>query len=100
MKCAACGTILLPDKRMNQLTRRESQVTALVIRAKTNQQISNDIGVSLSTVKTYLHSIYRKFEINSRIQLIYLWHEKRVDEVSREVILGFLKSEVLEISGD
>ncbi len=42
------------------LTRRESEISALVLRGKTNREIAKTLHIALSTVKKHLYSIYQK----------------------------------------
>ena len=55
-----------------QLTRREQQLARLVCDGRSNQEIADESGLSLETVKKHLHSIFRKLEVNSRSRLIAL----------------------------
>jgi DNA-binding NarL/FixJ family response regulator len=54
------------------LTERERQVAALLIKAYDNAQIADALGIAEQTVKNYIHSIYSKFFVSSRMQLIQL----------------------------
>lgn len=42
------------------LTKRESEISALVLRGKTNREIARTLHIALSTVKKHLYSIYQK----------------------------------------
>ena len=57
---------------MARLTRREQDLTRLVCDGGSNQEIADDVGLSLSMVKKHLHSVFRKLEIASRSQLMAL----------------------------
>jgi DNA-binding CsgD family transcriptional regulator len=48
------------------LTRREQEVLGLLTMGLTNAQIAERLIVSLSTVNTYVRSIYNKLEVTSR----------------------------------
>ena len=54
------------------ITKRESQIVAQICLGKTNQQIADDLFISLQTVKDHTHRIYSKIGINSRMQLVQL----------------------------
>lgn len=51
------------------LTKREGDVLLLLAQRKTSTQISADLVVSLATVKSHTHNIYRKMGIHSRQEL-------------------------------
>jgi DNA-binding CsgD family transcriptional regulator len=55
-----------------RLTRREQELTRLVCEGHSNQEIAEDAGMSLATVKKHLYSIFRKLEVASRARLIAL----------------------------
>ena len=40
--------------------------------SKTFQEIADESGLSLETVKKHLHSVFRKLEVNSRSRLMAL----------------------------
>src|SRR6266576_46081 len=46
-----------------QLTRREQEVARLVCDGRSNQEIADDAGLSLPTVKKHVHGIFRKLEV-------------------------------------
>lgn len=49
---------------------RELEVINLLASGHTNQQIADQLFVSLSTVKSHLQKIYQKLEVKTRIQAI------------------------------
>ena len=55
-----------------RLTRREQQLARLVCDGRSNQEIADESGLSLETVKKHLHSVFRKLEVNSRSRLMAL----------------------------
>ena len=55
-----------------QLTRREQQLARLVCDGRSNQEIADESGLSLETVKKHLHSVFRKLEVSSRSRLMAL----------------------------
>lgn len=54
-------------QRFMVLTRREKEILRLLIRAKSNETISDMLSISVSTVKTHRKNIYRKLNC-SRIE--------------------------------
>ncbi|MFI6025861.1 response regulator [Amycolatopsis magusensis] len=56
------------------LTARESDVVLAVARGRTNAEIADDLGISLSTVKTHLASAQGKLEVRNRTEVaIWAW---------------------------
>jgi DNA-binding CsgD family transcriptional regulator len=55
-----------------QLTRREQQLARLVCDGRSNQEIADESGLSLETVKKHLHSVFQKLEVSSRSRLMAL----------------------------
>jgi DNA-binding CsgD family transcriptional regulator len=55
-----------------RLTRREQEVARLVCEGRSNQEIADDAGLSLPTVKKHVHAIFRKLEVPSRSRLMAL----------------------------
>ena len=55
-----------------QLTRREQQLARLVCDGRSNQEIADESGLSLETVKKHLHNVFGKLEVNSRSRLMAL----------------------------
>lgn len=55
-----------------QLTSREREVARLVCDGQSNQEIADEAGLSLPTVKQHVHAIFRKLEVTSRSRLIAL----------------------------
>lgn len=52
------------------LSNRESEVMALVVEGKTNQEIAGELYLALGTVKTHVHNIMKKAGAESREALI------------------------------
>lgn len=58
------------DEMYRTLTEREREVAALLTRAYDNAQIADALGIAEQTVKNHVHSVYSKFYVSSRMQLI------------------------------
>jgi LuxR family maltose regulon positive regulatory protein len=56
-----------PKAGKSLLSSRETEVLIELAQGKTNQQIAEDLCISLSTVKTHLISIYGKLGVSSRL---------------------------------
>ena len=57
----------LPDESLSE---REREVLRLVAQGASTQQIAHQLDIAVSTVKTYLKSIYRKLDVHSRTQAV------------------------------
>jgi len=51
------------------LTKQENVIKNLVLSGKTNKEIASELHISLSTVKTHLHNIFKKLNISNRNEL-------------------------------
>lgn len=51
---------------IEELTERESEILNLVSSGFSNQQIADDLLISLPTVKWHLHNVYEKFGVRNR----------------------------------
>ena len=59
--------------KLQQLTRRELEIVALLADGATNKEIASGLNVSVATVKAHLTSIFRKLEQPDRLRLaLYL----------------------------
>ncbi|WP_433088315.1 response regulator [Dactylosporangium sp. CA-052675] len=59
----------------SRLSARELQVVRLVARGLSNQQIADELRLSLETVRTYLRRMFAKLGVNDRTHLAVLAHE-------------------------
>jgi DNA-binding CsgD family transcriptional regulator len=62
----------VPLPHLTRLTRREQQVALLVCEGQSNQEIADQVALSLAMVKKHLHAIFRKLEVTSRSRLMAL----------------------------
>lgn len=58
-----------PEAGYSPLTARELEVTRLLARGLRNKEIAFELGITEGTVKAYLHSIYNKLEVSTRVEL-------------------------------
>ena len=56
------------DRRMAELTRRESEVLDLLSRGFRYREIAEDLHIGLETVRTHIRHIYEKLEVRSRTE--------------------------------
>lgn len=54
------------------LTKRETQIAALVARAKDRKTISSELKISVRTVDDFLEKLRRKFNVVATPQLIFV----------------------------
>ncbi|MBV6647711.1 MAG: tetratricopeptide repeat protein, partial [Cyclobacteriaceae bacterium] len=60
----------LNDRLVNPVSEREYDVLKKIFAQKTNQQIAEELYVSINTVKTHLKNIYDKLGVSNRTQAI------------------------------
>ncbi|RII34352.1 LuxR family transcriptional regulator [Clostridium chromiireducens] len=54
------------------ITNREKEIILLLAKGNSYNQLAEELSISLTTVKTHVHNIYRKAEVKNKIQLINL----------------------------
>jgi len=54
------------------LTERETEIAQLLIKGSTYRAISEELHISIPTVKTHVSNLYRKCQVNNKIELINL----------------------------
>ena len=62
----------------SDLTEREMEVLNLVVQGKSNQQIADELFLSLATVKAHISSILSKLQVSSRAEAISYAIKNRV----------------------
>ena len=60
---------------INNLSKREEEVSRLLIKGDTNNDIGQKLFISVNTVKSHIKSIYKKLDVSNRIQLIHFIQE-------------------------
>ncbi len=58
------------DDIVERLTRREQEILQRIIAGASNKDIAQELFVEISTVKWYIHKIFRKLGVRSRMQCI------------------------------
>ncbi|EMW5507053.1 response regulator transcription factor [Enterococcus faecalis] len=69
-----------------QLTQREREVLSLLLECKTNQDIANELFLSIGTVKTHIHNIFVKLEVNKRAEVFVsyqLFSQQQAEHLAR-----------------
>jgi LuxR family maltose regulon positive regulatory protein len=69
------GVTFSPGPVFPQLTIRERQVLCLIAEGRRNQEIADDLFLSLVTVKTHVNHIYSKLEVQNRVEAILAFNE-------------------------
>lgn len=65
----------------NNLSKREMEVLKILAQGLSNQEIADQLFISLKTVKTHVSNIFNKLEVNDRTQAtIYAIQHKLVDQ--------------------
>lgn len=78
--------LLAPFCDAYQLTQREREVLSLLLECKTNQDIANELFLSIGTVKTHIHNIFVKLEVNKRAEVFVsyqLFSQQQAEHLAR-----------------
>ena len=69
---APLATDALPETFLARygITDREREIILKVVQGKSNADIASELFISLATVKTHLHNIYKKIGVDSRYDLL------------------------------
>ena len=59
-----------PSSEMEQLTKREHEILALLAKGYLYKEIADQLGISLSTVRAHLHAVYEKLHVQSRTEAV------------------------------
>jgi DNA-binding NarL/FixJ family response regulator len=59
------------------LSRRETDILAMIVEGATNEEIADKLCISKHTVKTHLYNIFKKLDVRSRFQAA-LWAAKHL----------------------
>ncbi|MEX2536132.1 MAG: response regulator transcription factor [Trueperaceae bacterium] len=57
----------LPAVQLPELTPRERDVLALLVKGLSNKQMARELRISPETIKDYLNGVYRKLEVRDRL---------------------------------
>jgi DNA-binding NarL/FixJ family response regulator len=58
-----------------RLTPRQQEILQLLAKGFYYKEIGTTLGISHSTVRAHLHSVYRKLEVKSRSRAVIKFHE-------------------------
>src|SRR5882672_7123345 len=59
-----------PSSEMEKLTKREYEILALLAKGFLYKEIADQLGISLSTVRAHLHTVYEKLHVQSRTEAV------------------------------
>jgi RNA polymerase sigma factor (sigma-70 family) len=62
--------IKMPQSEMDKLTKREQEILALLAKGYLYKEIADQLGISLSTVRAHLHTVYEKLHVQSRTEAV------------------------------
>ena len=62
--------IKTPSSEVDKLTRREQEILALLARGYLYKEIGDQLGITLSTVRAHLHTVYEKLHVQSRTEAV------------------------------
>ena len=65
-------------EKISPLTQREKEILTLVSKGATNSQIAEKLFVREVTIKTHLNSIYRKLNVDNRVQAVLLAQQTEI----------------------
>jgi DNA-binding NarL/FixJ family response regulator len=65
-------------EKISPLTQREKEILTLVSKGNSNSQIADKLFVREVTVKTHLNSIYRKLNVDNRVQAVLLAQQTEI----------------------
>jgi DNA-binding NarL/FixJ family response regulator len=60
---------------LGRLTPRQQEILGLLAKGFYYKEIGATLGISHSTVRAHLHSVYRKLEVRSRSRAVIKFHE-------------------------
>ncbi|MFF7472810.1 response regulator [Streptomyces sp. NPDC008092] len=72
---AAPGNLLAPPERLNDLTPREREVTALAARGRSNDEIAGELVLSVLTVRSHIQRALTKLGARDRAQLVVIAYQ-------------------------
>lgn len=59
-----------PSSEVEKLTRREQEILGLLAQGYLYKEIADQLGISLSTVRAHLHTVYEKLHVQSRTEAV------------------------------
>jgi DNA-binding NarL/FixJ family response regulator len=72
-----------PNAALATLSKQEQQVLKLLGKARTYQDISGKLGLSLSTVQTYIKRLYKKLGVRTKAQATQIASQRQSDPTAK-----------------
>jgi DNA-binding NarL/FixJ family response regulator len=66
-----------PSSDVEKLTKREHEILGLLAKGYLYKEIADQLGISMSTVRAHLHTVYEKLHVQSRTEAVikFLGHD-------------------------
>lgn len=64
------GGFILTKSERNPLSRREEEIFPMILAGKTNEEIAQDLYVAVTTVKSHVKNILKKYDVKTKKDLI------------------------------
>jgi DNA-binding NarL/FixJ family response regulator len=61
------------EELITRLTPRQLQIVELLVCGHTKKRIANILSISPETVKTHIHKVCTKLEVDNRIQVVVIY---------------------------
>ncbi len=75
---ALASSVAQPQIPGNQLTERERDVLRCMVRGRNNQEIAEELVISLGTVKFHVSNIFQKLGVDSRVEAVTMAIEQKL----------------------
>ena len=69
---------------LDSLTRQEISVLKLLSEAKSNSEMSHELGVEESTIKSHLSAIFRKIEVRDRTEAVVFVYQNNLFPLNKQ----------------
>lgn len=63
---------------VGRLSKKEARILHYIYKGLSSKEISESLSISINTVKTHIKKIYRKFGVQSRLQLIRKLYDEKI----------------------
>ena len=66
-------------KEKVSLTRKEKEILAMIALGAKNDEIAAELFISSNTVKTHVYNIYKKINVQNKIELIKFFNQSKLN---------------------